>query len=657
VHLKSILRPISPLNTFHVHTVSIMIRPLKRFLPLFSLFLASALPGNAPYSIQVSATADDGGDGSPAAPYNSIVTALREARELRRLGDDRIRDGVNVLLADGTYPLQEPLLLRWEDSGTAESPTVIAAADGARPVLSGGVPITGWQPVKEAMPGLPDVARGQVLSAPAPMVGGRPLFFRDLWVGGQRAQRAWSSDGESFRRILAWDKERQICWIPADALSGLGDDPQGLELVIHQMWAIAILRVKEFTVHGDRAAVRFHEPENRVQFEHPWPPVVINEEHGNSIFYLANRLAFLDSPGEWYQDPYTGRVTYWPREPGELDRKAAIAPHLETLVRFEGSPGKPVEHVGFEGIAFRHTTWMRPSEAGHVPLQAGFYMYEAYKLKTPGTPDKASLENQAWVGRKPAGVELRHARGAFFRGCAFTAMAASGLDLVVGVKDASVTGSLFRDIGGSGFVAGAFQEEGVETHVPYIPENDGLICENIVFANNRVTDIANQDWGCVGVLVGYARDVEVAHNEISHLAYTGISVGWGWTQTESPALRDNRIHANHIHQYGQRVYDTAGIYTLNAQPGTRITGNAIHSIARPSYVHDPYHWSYIYLDEGSSYITVADNWTERIKFSTNATGPGNVWRNTGPDAVDVRAKAGLQPGFEHLLDPSHEEVR
>jgi hypothetical protein len=414
------------------------------------------------------------------------------------------------------------------------------------------------------------------------------------------------------------------------------------------MWAIAILRVKEFSIQGERAAVRFHEPENRVQFEHPWPPVVIDEERGNSIFYLANHLAFLDSPGEWYQDPSTGRVYYWPEEPGELEREVAMAPYLETLVRFEGTPRRPVENIGFDGITFRHTTWLRPSEAGHVPLQAGFYMYEAYKLKTPGTPDKPSLENQAWVGRKPAAVELRHTRGVFFRDCAFRTLAASGLDLVTGVKDTRVTGNLFADIGGSGFVAGSFQEEGVETHVPFLPEDDRIICENIVFANNLVTDIANQDWGCVGVLVGYARDVDVAHNEVSHLAYTGISVGWGWTQTESPALRNNRIHANHIHHFGQRVYDTAGIYTLGAQPGTRITGNAIHSIARPAYVHDPYHWSYIYLDEGSSFITVADNWTERIKFSTNATGPGNVWRNTGPDAENVRTNAGLLPEFKHL---------
>lgn len=626
--------------------------PAVLFLAISFLTAAPTLP--AQHLIHVAPVALSDGSGTEEAPFASITSALREARELRRLGDERVSGGVRIQLADGNYALREPVFIRWEDSGTAQSPTTIGAAPGARPVLSGGVPVTGWAPVNPQLPGLAETARPYVFSAPAPLVGGRPVFFRDFWVGEQRAQRAWSSDGEQFPRILDWDKDKQICWIPADTLSGLGDDPYGLELVIHQMWAIAILRVKEFAIRGERAAVTFHEPENRVQFEHPWPPVVINEERGNSIFYLSNRLAFLDSPGEWYQDPYTGRVYYWPLEPGELDRKSATAPHLETLVRFEGRPGRAVEHVGFEGVSFQHSTWLRPSEAGHVPLQAGFYMYEAYKLKTPGTPDKASLENQAWVGRKPAGVELRHTRSAFFRNCSFTAMAASGLDFVIGVKAAEVTGNRFEDIGGSGFVVGAFQEEGVETHVPYLPEDEREICENVVFANNLVTDIANQDWGCVGVLVGYARDVEVAHNEISHLAYTGISVGWGWTQTKSPALRNNRIHANHIHNYGQRVYDTAGIYTLNSQPGTRITGNAIHSIARPSYVHDPYHWSYIYLDEGSSFITVADNWTERIKFSTNATGPGNVWRNTGPDAENVREQAGLERDFEHLLGDPHQ---
>lgn len=618
---------------------------LFRLLPLlvFGGF-GSSLTGSV--ELWVSPEGSASPDGSPEAPFGSIHMAQREARELRRLSDPAVEGGIRILLKGGLYRLEEPLFVRWEDSGTAGSPTVFAAAPGEVPVISGGVPVEGWKPADSAEGMAPD-AHGKVWVADAPQVGARPLFFRDFWVGGQRAQRAREVDDDDFARIVKWDKARREAWIPAHTVEALGE-PGGLELVIHQMWAIAILRVKTIEIEGELAKVSFHEPENRVQFEHPWPPVVISEEHGNSIFYLTNRREFLDQPGEWYQDPGTGKVYYWPREgeqPGELD---AVAPVFETLVRVEGTADRPVGHVHFEGLHFQHTTWMRPSEAGHVPLQAGFYMYDAYKLRPAGTPDKASLENQAWVGRKPAGVELRHVRETRFEGCFFEHMAASALDYVIGSEGDEIVGNVFRDIGGNGFVAGGFQEEGVETHVPYNPSDERLIVQDFRFANNLLTDIANQDWGGVAVIAGYVRDAVIEHNEISDVAYTGISVGWGWTP-EPTVLANNRIRGNHIHHFAKRMYDTAAIYTLSAQPGTVIAGNAVHSINRPGFVHDPYHWAYIYLDEGSSEITVSDNWTEQIKFTTNATGPGNVWKNTGPDAVEVRATAGLQEAYRHLL--------
>jgi hypothetical protein len=90
-------------------------------------------------------------------------------------------------------------------------------------------------------------------------------------------------------------------------------------------------------------------------------------------------------------------------------------------------------------------------------------------------------------------------------------------------------------------------------------------------------------------------------------------------------MKNNVVHANLIHHYGKHLYDTAGIYTLSAQPGSRVTENVVHSIYHPGYAHDPNHWFYLYTDEGSSFITVKDNRTEGRKFLQNANGPGNVW--------------------------------
>ena len=83
---------------------------------------------------------------------------------------------------------------------------------------------------------------------------------------------------------------------------------------------------------------------------------------------------------------------------------------LESLVIIEGTLDNPLINIRFENISFQHTTWMRPSKEGHVPLQAGWSIVDAYKLQEPGTPDKASLENQAWIERQPAALEVSNAR-------------------------------------------------------------------------------------------------------------------------------------------------------------------------------------------------------------------------------------------------------
>ena len=90
--------------------------------------------------------------------------------------------------------------------------------------------------------------------------------------------------------------------------------------------------------------------------------------------------------------------------------------------------------------------------------------------------------------------------------------------------------------------------------------------------------------------------------------YTGISMGWTWGY--GPSLcHGNRIEANLIHDIGKKsdgdgpiLSDMGGIYTLGMQPGTVITGNVFHDIAARVYGG----WG-IYLDEGSSGITVENN--------------------------------------------------
>ena len=317
-------------------------------------------------------------------PDSSLTDAVRHARELRRTAK---ANSITIHMSPGTYCLYEPLRLRPEDSGLK-----IIADNGA--TISGGMEITGWK------------EQGKLWVADVPNFNGRPINFRQLWVNGRKAVRARSvADFEQMERIRTYDKKNQILWIPKTAVASIlkgnkiktGNDY--LEMVLHEMWCVANLRIKSLTPVGDSVAVRFHNPESKIQFEHPWPsPMTPNTGHP-SPFFLTNSKDLIDEPGEWYHDIRAHKLYYMPRK-GEKKTDQFVVPVLETIVQFIGSAEHPVRNITIKGVAFEHTTWMRPSEKGHVPLQAGMYLTEAYKLRPSiDRPNNHKLDNQGWLGR------------------------------------------------------------------------------------------------------------------------------------------------------------------------------------------------------------------------------------------------------------------
>ena len=587
----------------------------------------------------------DSNDGSRQHPLASVSAALRMAREMRRLRDPAIQNGIHIFLAGGNYFLAESIFVRPEDSGTPDSPTTIEAMPGQQPVLNGGLPIANWSLLKTSSPAMAPAARGKLWVADLPEGISNT---RQLWVNNTKAIRARDRNGDSMNRILNWDHQRAECWIPTPPQKGL-ENIRGLEFFIHQWWAIAVLRVKNLEVHGDSTRLQFFEPESHIQNEHPWPAPWLSEKTGNSAFYLSNALQFLDEPGEWYLDIAARKIYYWPRPGENMNSAVAIVPELETIVQAEGTADAPVRNFRFRNISFEYAGWLRPSEKGHVPLQAGMYLLDAYKLKIPGTPDKKGLENQAWIGRQPAAAIIRFADHIEFEQCRFEHIATTGLDFVKGVSNSVVNGSVFYDIGGTGIQEGMFSEEAWETHIPYDPVDLRELCTGNRITNNLISNACNEDWGCVGISAGYVRNSYIAHNEVRDVTYSGICVGWGWTRTVN-AMRNNIVFANKVHHYAREMYDVGGLYTLSAMPGTIISENYIDSIYKAPYAHDPNHWFYYYLDEGSSYITIKNNWSPSEKVMRNSNGPGNVWENNGPQVADsIKHNAGLEPAYQYLL--------
>ena len=596
--------------------------------------------------IWISPKGSDFNNGTRQSPKATLTSALRQAREWRRTEDNRIQGGITIYMEGGTYAFYEPVFIRPEDSGTKESPTIIRSVGDEKVILSGGISINGWK------------KQGKVWVADVPAFNGRPLDFRQLWVNGKKAVRARDvEDFEKMNRICSVDEKNEILYVPVVSIRRLIDNKGNLkakyaEMVLHQMWCVANLRIRSVEVQGDSAAIRFHQPESRIQFEHPWPRPMVTTDGHNSAFYLTNARELQDVPGEWYHDIDARKVYYYPREGEKMQEAEVIVPAVETLVRVEGTLDRPVRHIRFEKITFSYTTWMRPSEKGHVPLQAGMYLTDGYRIdpKMQRNYLNHPLDNQGWLGRPAAAVRVVAARQIDFERCRFEHLGSTGLDYEEAVQGGVVRGCLFHDIAGNGLLVGSFSPAAHETHLPYDPADRREVCTQQQINNCYFTEIGNEDWGCLAIAAGYVEDINIEHNEISEVPYSGISLGWGWTQTVN-CMRNNRVHANLIHHYAKHMYDVAGIYTLGSQPKSYVTENCVHSIYKPGYVHDPNHWFYLYTDEGSSFITVRDNWTEGEKYLQNANGPGNVWENNGPkvDSV-IRERAGLEAGYKDLLN-------
>lgn len=578
---------------------------------------------------------------SPQDP--GLARVMEQVRAWRHSQPSAGREPATIMLQDGVYFLPVTLELPAADPGVASRPLTFEASPGTHPILSGGVRISGWQKSSASVPGLPASARGNIWVADIPCVNGRGVEFRQLWVNGQKAVRARQPNGEGLARLTGWDKTNEIAMIPAATLEGI-QTPGRLEMIVDQVWEIADLRLKSISYQGTNAALTFQSPESRLEFQHPWPPVQVTSNYA-APFFLANAVQFLDSPGEWFEDLDAGKLYYWPRDGETMENANVIAPRLETLVHIEGTADRPASSIRFKGITFAYTTWLRPSEQGHVPLQAGMYLLGAKKLKPRGTPYHPGLDNAAWIGRPPAAVEVDDADQITFENCTFEHLGSAGLDYRFDTHDGLVGGCIFHDIGGNGIQLGQFSNTNVETHIPYNPPDANDICTHVQIANNILHDCANEDWGCTGICAGYVREARIEHNEVFDLPYTGISMGWGWTKMTN-AMRDNLIAANDVHNVGKRLGDLGGIYLLSTQPGTVVERNVISDIQPSPYVPDPQHWFYLYLDEGSSFITVRDNWCPTEKFLRNANGAGNGWTNNGPQvSPEIKNAAGLEPAF------------
>ncbi len=574
----------------------------------------------------ISVTGNDKNSGSKESPFKTIGRARDEVRKI----NCNMSSDIIIYIREGIYELEASLEFDQRDSGTNGFHVIYRAYEDEKVIISGGRKVTGWK--KSSAANLDNLWEVELPGL---------KYTRHLYVNGLKAERPKSEVVVTHAWDKAVDETMEFWGYKQTVTNYVGElkvyegykttrkymaewkNQRDIEFVYDVGWTHSICPVEEIIPEEDGAVIRMKMPcfkdcqiKAGVQIGAP--------------SYVENVFELMKNPGEWYFDRETHTLYYLAKCGEDIGKQEIIVPVLDKLLEVKGTLGQPVKNILFQKLEFCYSTCLTPSESGHAELQANL-------VKDPDD----DINAHSYYKKIPSAVILDAAHGIELSNCRFYRLGSGAIDIQNGSQSNIIRGNEFYRIDASGIQLGNFNFS--DAH----PEDERKIVKDNIIDNNYLHKIGEGFKGAVGVLAGYTQGTVITHNEICEVAYTGISVGWGWGYcdpdsdfrytnlppahyprfTEPTICKNNRIEYNHVHHVMQKLHDGGGIYTLSLQPGSTIIGNHIHD--NGVFEGTPYYGD-LHTEDINTYSS------DIVKYLTSRGGfPGGIYLDEASGGFEV----------------------
>ena len=510
------------------------------------------------FDIIVSPDGDDNNPGTAEAP----VATLKKAKEIAKSIDtDEL---ITVWFREGTYLIDETVSFTSSDKNNV----LFRSFPDEKVEITGAKAISEWTDTE---------------------VNGVRAFVADVAV---------ENDNDYFRSLFKGNKRLPRSNYPKEGTFKIAD-PLTDEAIVPEFDSNFFTHSVAFNVHTSDLLSFSNPSDIDIKIMHFWCDdllpvhsvdlssgrVETNKASAMTVrvddnYIFENVKEALSLPGEWYLDRTEDKLYYIPEADDTVDNTVLYAGVTEQLITFDGAKG-----ISFAGIDFINTDWkhINGTHTG-IPFPESHPLYANIELGTDHP--QAAFEI-------PAAILISRSESINFTNCSFENISYTAVKFENASKNCDITTCKFNEIGANAiFIHGDYV-------VPATTENINIKDCHI----SRYGRIFNN---AIGILLTHAINCELSNNEIHDGWYTGISVGWNWGYSDNPT---NNIHIkdNLIYNIGNGwLSDMGGIYTLGIQPDSVISGNIVYNVGCDESAYGYGGWG-IYLDEGTSYMTVENN--------------------------------------------------